>query len=112
MPWLLSRLPLLKPGNGEAKAAYLALLPCLLSQALDGRRQAEEARQLLSYALIHPALNADDRAGLAGWLGSLEELGGSAPHTAAASAAAAAVTANSSPGDIQRQVGTAFPSLA
>uniref|UniRef100_A0A8C4QE58 Sterile alpha motif domain containing 4B n=1 Tax=Eptatretus burgeri TaxID=7764 RepID=A0A8C4QE58_EPTBU len=77
MPWLLSRLPLLKPGNGEAKAAYLALLPCLLSQALDGRRQAEEARQLLSYALIHPALNADDRAGLAGWLGSLEELGGS-----------------------------------
>uniref|UniRef100_UPI00358E8E5E protein Smaug homolog 1-like isoform X2 n=1 Tax=Myxine glutinosa TaxID=7769 RepID=UPI00358E8E5E len=105
MPWLLSRLPLLKPGNGEAKAAYLALLPCLLSQALDGRRQAEEARQLLSYALIHPALNADDRAGLAGWLGTLEELGGSAPHTAAANAAAAAVAANSTPGDRQRQVG-------
>uniref|UniRef100_S4RUV1 Sterile alpha motif domain containing 4B n=1 Tax=Petromyzon marinus TaxID=7757 RepID=S4RUV1_PETMA len=75
VPLLLSHLPLLKPGNADAKAGYLALLPRALAQALDTGRRVDEARQLLSYALIHPALDADDRGGLAGWLNSLEEAG-------------------------------------
>ncbi|XP_078452517.1 protein Smaug homolog 1-like isoform X3 [Lampetra planeri] len=77
VPLLLSHLPLLKPGNADAKAGYLALLPRALAQALDTGRRVDEARQLLSYALIHPALDADDRGGLAGWLNSLEEAGSS-----------------------------------
>uniref|UniRef100_A0A8B9NJ20 Uncharacterized protein n=1 Tax=Accipiter nisus TaxID=211598 RepID=A0A8B9NJ20_9AVES len=40
-----------------------------------------ESRQLLSYALIHPATTLDDRSALALWLGHLEErlAGGSSP---------------------------------
>uniref|UniRef100_A0A672ZSI4 Protein Smaug homolog 1 n=1 Tax=Sphaeramia orbicularis TaxID=375764 RepID=A0A672ZSI4_9TELE len=59
---VLTHLPLLKTRNVEAKGEYMRLLPRIL-----------ESRQLLSYALIHPATSLEDRAALALWLNHLEE---------------------------------------
>lgn len=83
---LLQLLPLLKPGNLDAKAIYLTLLPQMLPQALtppysDATTTAlashlvslEASRQLLSYSLIHPAMTPDERASLALWLRHFEE---------------------------------------
>ncbi|CAN7999834.1 unnamed protein product, partial [Ixodes hexagonus] len=73
---LLGLLPLLTPGNQEAKAAYLSLIPQVLAHALDCRPPllVEGARQLLSYSLIHPAISSrDDRRLLTLWLRHLEE---------------------------------------
>lgn len=73
---LLGLLPLLSPGNQEAKAAYLSLIPQVLAHALDCRPPllVEGARQLLSYSLIHPAISSrDDRRLLTLWLRHLEE---------------------------------------
>ncbi|KAL3214004.1 hypothetical protein MRX96_007400 [Rhipicephalus microplus] len=71
---LLGLLPLLAPGNQAAKAAYLSLIPQVLAHALDCRPLVEGARQLLSYSLIHPAINSrDDRRLLTLWLRHLEE---------------------------------------
>lgn len=71
---LLGLLPLLTPGNQAAKAAYLSLIPQVLAHALDCRPLVEGARQLLSYSLIHPAINSrDDRRLLTLWLRHLEE---------------------------------------
>lgn len=73
---LLAHLPLLKPGNADAKAAYMRLLPLILSQSIEHGRHVEESRQLLSYALIHPATSMEDRSALALWLTHLEERAG------------------------------------
>lgn len=73
---LLAHLPLLKPGNAEAKGAYMRLLPLILSQSIEHGRHVEESRQLLSYALIHPATSIEDRSALALWLTHLEERAG------------------------------------
>ncbi|UYV72551.1 SAMD4A [Cordylochernes scorpioides] len=70
---LLGRLPLLRPGNEAARRQYLGLLPRILAHSVARGSHVEEARQLLSYSLIHPALGAEDRRGLAGWLGCLED---------------------------------------
>ncbi|XP_029569963.1 protein Smaug homolog 1 isoform X4 [Salmo trutta] len=70
---VLTHLPLLKPGNVEAKGEYMRLLPRILAHTIDHGRHLEESRQLLSYALIHPATSLDDRAALALWLNHLEE---------------------------------------
>uniref|UniRef100_A0A3P8YGS4 Protein Smaug homolog 1 n=1 Tax=Esox lucius TaxID=8010 RepID=A0A3P8YGS4_ESOLU len=70
---VLSHLPLLKPGNVEAKGEYMRLLPRILAHTIEHGRHLEESRQLLSYALIHPATSLDDRAALALWLNHLEE---------------------------------------
>ncbi|XP_027765050.1 protein Smaug homolog 2-like [Empidonax traillii] len=70
---LLSHLPLLQPGNAAAKAEYMKRLQKVLAEAIESNRCVEESRQLLSYALIHPATTADDRSALALWLGHLEE---------------------------------------
>ncbi|XP_028856119.1 protein Smaug homolog 2 isoform X1 [Denticeps clupeoides] len=70
---LLSHLPLLQPRNSEAKCEYMKLLQGVLSHTIDSSLFVEESRQLLSYALIHPATTLDDRTSLAMWLNHLEE---------------------------------------
>ncbi|KAL2096067.1 hypothetical protein ACEWY4_008215 [Coilia grayii] len=70
---LLSHLPLLQPRNSEAKCEYMRLLQQVLSHTIESSLFVEESRQLLSYALIHPATTLDDRTSLAMWLNHLEE---------------------------------------
>uniref|UniRef100_A0A674AFN4 Sterile alpha motif domain containing 4B n=1 Tax=Salmo trutta TaxID=8032 RepID=A0A674AFN4_SALTR len=70
---LLSHLPLLQPRNSEAKCEYMKLLQKVLSHTIESSLFVEESRQLLSYALIHPATTLDDRTSLAMWLNHLEE---------------------------------------
>ncbi|KAI5625421.1 protein Smaug-like 2, partial [Silurus asotus] len=70
---LLSHLPLLQPRNSEAKCEYMKLLQQVLSHTIESSLFVEESRQLLSYALIHPATTLDDRTNLALWLNHLEE---------------------------------------
>ena len=70
---LLSHLPLLRPGNAEAKAEYLKIIPKVLEHSIENGCDIEESRQLLSYSLIHPAINGDERNQLTLWLGQLEE---------------------------------------
>ncbi|XP_077398172.1 protein Smaug homolog 2 [Festucalex cinctus] len=82
---LLSHLPLLQPRNSEAKCEFMKLLQKVLSHTIESSLFVEESRQLLSYALIHPATTLDDRTSLAMWLNHLEEhlSGGYAPSTRA-----------------------------
>ncbi len=61
------------PGNVEAKVEYMSLLPKILCHTIEHGRHLEESRQLLSYALIHPATSLEDRGNLALWLNHLEE---------------------------------------
>ncbi|XP_049841270.1 protein Smaug homolog 1 isoform X1 [Schistocerca gregaria] len=70
---LLQLLPLLRPGNCEAKSRYLAAIHSALSHAVETGAYVEEARQLLSYALIHPAISNGDRRSLTQWLRHLED---------------------------------------
>uniref|UniRef100_A0A8D2MA56 Protein Smaug homolog 1 n=1 Tax=Zonotrichia albicollis TaxID=44394 RepID=A0A8D2MA56_ZONAL len=70
---LLAHLPLLKPGNIEAKVEYMKLLPKILAHSIEHNQHIEESRQLLSYALIHPATSLEDRSALAMWLNHLED---------------------------------------
>ncbi|XP_075700256.1 protein Smaug homolog 1 isoform X2 [Rhinoderma darwinii] len=70
---LLTHLPLLKPGNMDAKVEYMKLLPKLLAHSIEHNQHIEESRQLLSYALIHPATSLDDRSALAMWLNHLDD---------------------------------------
>ncbi|XP_056139213.1 protein Smaug homolog 2 [Lampris incognitus] len=84
---LLSHLPLLQPRNSEAKCEYMKLLQKVLSHTIESSLFVEESRQLLSYALIHPATTLEDRTSLAMWLNHLEEhlSGGYAPSSRASS---------------------------
>ncbi|XP_062996370.1 protein Smaug homolog 2 [Elgaria multicarinata webbii] len=70
---LLAHLPLLQPGNADAKSEYMKLLQKVLAYSIESNLFIEESRQLLSYALIHPATTLDDRNSLALWLNHLEE---------------------------------------
>ncbi|KFM64357.1 Protein Smaug-like protein, partial [Stegodyphus mimosarum] len=70
---LLSHLPLLRPGNDDAKAQYLALIPKILAHSIRHSVHIEESRQLLSYSLIHPAISNEDRCTLTQWLRQLED---------------------------------------
>ncbi|XP_055051356.1 protein Smaug homolog 2 [Misgurnus anguillicaudatus] len=70
---LLSHLPLLQPRNAEAKCEYMNLLQKVLCHTIESSLFVEESRQLLSYALIHPATTIDDRNSLAMWLNHLED---------------------------------------
>nr|XP_033810838.1 protein Smaug homolog 2 isoform X2 [Geotrypetes seraphini] len=70
---LLSHLPLLQPRNTEAKSEYMKLLQKVLAYSIENNTYIEESRQLLSYALIHPATTLEDRNSLALWLNHLEE---------------------------------------
>ncbi|XP_055363207.1 protein Smaug homolog 1 isoform X3 [Betta splendens] len=51
----------------------MRLLPRILAHTIEHGRHLEESRQLLSYALIHPATSLEDRSALALWLNHLEE---------------------------------------
>lgn len=73
MSLLLSHLPLLQPRNTEAKSEYMRLLQKVLAYSIESNAFIEESRQLLSYALIHPATTLEDRNSLALWLSHLEE---------------------------------------
>uniref|UniRef100_A0A4W4DPQ5 SAM domain-containing protein n=1 Tax=Electrophorus electricus TaxID=8005 RepID=A0A4W4DPQ5_ELEEL len=70
---LLTHLPLLQPRNSEAKCEYMSLLQKVLTHTIESSLFVEESRQLLSYALIHPATTMEDRTNLALWLNHLEE---------------------------------------
>lgn len=74
---LLHHLPLLRPANTEAKIQYLSIIPKVLAHAVTsaGSQPAalENARQILSYSLIHPAITADERRALTHWLRALED---------------------------------------
>lgn len=70
---LLSHLPLLRPGNEDAKAQYLSLIPKILAHSIAHSVHIEESRQLLSYSLIHPAISSEDRRSLTLWLRQLED---------------------------------------
>ncbi|KAF7645258.1 hypothetical protein LDENG_00207350 [Lucifuga dentata] len=51
----------------------MRLLPRILAHTIEHGHHLEESRQLLSYALIHPATSLEDRSALALWLNHLEE---------------------------------------
>ncbi len=70
---LLSHLPLLQPGNDSAKCEYLNIIPKILAHSIENGIHIEESRQLLSYSLIHPAINSDERSQFTLWLNHLEE---------------------------------------
>lgn len=58
---ILTYLPLLKPGNEEAKAAYIALVPIVVADSIKRLVPTEMVQQILSYLLIHPAVTSEDR---------------------------------------------------
>ncbi|XP_055702993.1 protein Smaug isoform X2 [Phlebotomus papatasi] len=70
---LLTYLPLLKPGNEDAKAVYMAIVPIAVEDAVRQLVPAELVQQILSYLLIHPAVTNDDRRSLGHWMHNLEE---------------------------------------
>lgn len=51
----------------------MRLLQKVLAYSIESNAFIEESRQLLSYALIHPATTLEDRNALALWLSHLEE---------------------------------------
>lgn len=70
---LLVHLPLLHSGNTKAKNEYLNLIPNILSHTIEHGICFEESRELLSYSLIHPAINSEERSKFSLWLGHLDE---------------------------------------
>lgn len=52
---------LLKCGNDEAKMDYLSLIPYMVEDARRGIVSTKIVQQILSFLLIHPALNDNDR---------------------------------------------------
>ena len=81
---LLHCLPLLRTGNTQAKGVYLRVIPTVLRRATETQRHLAECQQILSYALIHPAISADELTTLSAWQSRLMD------EAAAAAAAAAA----------------------
>jgi len=69
---LLHCLPLLRTGNAPAKTAYLHVLPTVLRRATDTRQHLADCQQILSYALIHPAISADELMPLSAWQPQLQ----------------------------------------
>ncbi|XP_054731606.1 protein Smaug isoform X2 [Anastrepha obliqua] len=70
---MLNMLPLLKPGNDDAKLAYLALIPAAVRDTMNQRVPTELVQQIFSYMLIHPATSNEDRRSLNVWLRHLED---------------------------------------
>lgn len=58
---VLTYLPLLKPGNDDAKSIYLSLIPIAVDDSTRQIVPTELVQQILSYLLIHPAITNDDR---------------------------------------------------
>lgn len=57
----LTCLPLLKPGNDEAKAIYLSLIPIAVDDTIRQLVNTEQVQHIFSYLLIHPAITNEDR---------------------------------------------------
>lgn len=70
---VLNMLPLLKPGNEEAKLIYLTLIPVAVKDTMQQIVPTELVQQIFSYLLIHPAITSDDRRSLNIWLRHLED---------------------------------------
>jgi len=64
---LLHCLPLLRSSNGQAKSAYLHVLPAVLRRCTDTGLYLPDCQQILSYALIHPAISGDELIPLSAW---------------------------------------------
>lgn len=69
---LLTHLPLLHPGNTEARKEYMKLLPKVLLSSSEAQNYLDQCRQLLSLALVHPAFPQEDREALTFWLNKLD----------------------------------------
>ncbi|XP_039448567.1 protein Smaug [Culex pipiens pallens] len=94
---MLVYLPLLKPGNDDVKSVYMSLIPAAVEDACQRAVPTELVQHILSYLLIHPAVNNDDRRSLSYWLRHLEEhIASSYMTTLATPSLAAAATANNS----------------
>ncbi|XP_030373367.1 protein Smaug isoform X1 [Scaptodrosophila lebanonensis] len=70
---VLNMLPLLKPGNEEAKSNYLTLIPVAVKDTMQQIVPTELVQQIFSYLLIHPAISSEDRRSLNVWLRHLED---------------------------------------
>ena len=69
---LLAHLPLLHPGNIEARSEYMKLLPKVMLGSSEELDYLDQCRQLLSLALVHPAFPHEDREALTYWLSQLD----------------------------------------
>ena len=69
---LLAHLPLLNPGNIEARREYMKLLPKVMLGSSEELEYLDQCRQLLSLALVHPAFPHEDREALTYWLSQLD----------------------------------------
>lgn len=58
---VLNMLPLLKPGNEEAKMIYLSLIPLAVKDTIRQIVPTELVQQIFSYMLIHSAISSEDR---------------------------------------------------
>jgi hypothetical protein len=58
---ILTYLLLLKPGNDDAKAVYMSIIPCAIDDSTRNLVPTELVQQILSYLLIHPAITNEDR---------------------------------------------------
>lgn len=58
---ILCLLPLLKPGNDDAKKMYLSLIPIAVEDSVKSYVPTELVQQIFSYLLIHPAISNEDR---------------------------------------------------
>nr|SVE74189.1 EOG090X06H8 [Daphnia barbata] len=83
---LLHYLPLLRPANSDGVRGYIHLLPGLLASFLEDdpnqgpsstspQNQSTEIQQLLTYALIHPALSLESKRSLAELIRQLDDEG-------------------------------------
>ena len=70
---LLHCLPLLRTGNAPAKAAYLHVLPAVLRRSTETGQCLPACQQVLSYALIHPAISGDELMPLNAWQPQLND---------------------------------------
>ena len=70
---VLSHLPLLQPSSTEAKAEYLKLIPELLTYTQEKGVLLEEAHQLYTYLVIHPALSCEEQLPRSKWINQFED---------------------------------------
>jgi len=64
---LLHCLPLLRSSSAPAKSAYLHVLPAVLRRCTETGLYLPDCQQILSYALIHPAISGDELIPLNAW---------------------------------------------
>nr|XP_054759099.1 protein Smaug homolog 1-like isoform X2 [Lytechinus pictus] len=70
---VLSHLPLLQPSSTEAKTEYLKLIPEILSYMQDNGILLNEAHQLFTYLVIHPALSCEEQIPRSKWINQFDD---------------------------------------